>query len=231
MKYLGVICARKGSKGLKNKNILNIGNIPLIAHSILVAKSIKKISKVVVSTDSPEIAKISKKFGAEVPFLRPKNLSLDDSKEIDAWKHAINFFKKKNLNFDAIISLPCTSPLRSKIDVNKCIKKFNTKKFDSIISIKESLRNPYFNMVEKKGKTLKIVNPLKKYLHNRQDAPKTFDVCTVCFISSTKFILKNNNLFQGKVGGVIIPKERSIDIDNELDYQFAKYTYENKFQI
>ena len=98
MKYLAIICARSGSKGIKNKNILKINDIPLIGHSIKTAKSIKRISKVIVSTDSYKIAKIAINYGAEVPFLRPKNLSLDDSKEIDAWKHAINFFKKKNLN-------------------------------------------------------------------------------------------------------------------------------------
>ena len=95
MKYLAIICARSGSKGLKNKNILKIAGVPLIGHSIKMAKSLKNISKVIVSTDSKKIASIAKKFGAEVPFLRPKDLSTDKSREIDAWKHAIDFYKKK----------------------------------------------------------------------------------------------------------------------------------------
>lgn len=232
MKYLAIICARSKSKGIKNKNILKINQIPLIGHSIKIAKSIKRISKVIVSTDSIKIAKIAHSYGAEVPFLRPKKLSTDRSREIDAWKHAINFFHKRNENFDAILSIPCTSPLRKKIDIENCIDKFNTKKYDTIITIKESSRNPFFNMVKKNRREFySIVNKPKKYIFNRQQAPKVYDVCTVCFISNTTFVMKSENLFNGKVGGVLIPKSRSLDIDDKNDFVIAKKIYEKKIRF
>ena len=232
MRYLAIICARSKSKGIKNKNILKINNIPLIGHSIKMAKSIKRISKVIVSTDSDKIAKIARNYGAEVPFLRPKKLSTDKSKEIDSWKHAINFLYKRNENFDAILSIPCTSPLRKKIDIENCIDKFNTKKYDTIITIKKSSRNPFFNMVKKNRRELySIVNKPKKYIFNRQQAPKVYDVCTICFVSNIKFVMKSKNLFSGRVGGVLIPKSRSLDIDDINDFILAKNIYEKKIRF
>lgn len=232
MKILCLICARGGSKGIKNKNLLKISNISLIGHSIKMAKKINSFCKIVVSTDSTKIAKEAKKYGAEVPFLRPKNISKSSSAEIDAWKHAINFFKRKKFFFDAVVSLPCTSPLRKINDVKRCIKKFKTKKFNTIIAVKKSLRNPYFNIVEKKADSFfNIVIKSKKYIHNRQVAPVTFDVSTVCFISETKYILKNNNLFNGKVGVVEVSPFSALDIDNLFDYKLAKLIYEKKLSF
>ena len=226
MKYFVLICARGGSKGLKDKNLKKINGVHLIGHAINIAKSIKKIDKIIVSTDSKKIANIAKKYGADVPFLRPKKISKDDSQEIDAWKHSIKYLEEKKFEYDALISLPCTSPLRTIKDIKKCIKRFETNLFDSIITIKDSIRNPYFNMVEKKKNFFKIVVKGKKYIHNRQDAPEVFDVCTICFISRISFIKKAKNLFDGKVGAVKIPSKRSIDIDNNDDYELAKYYYE-----
>lgn len=232
MKTLCLICARGGSKGIKNKNLLKISNISLVGHSIKIAKKIKAFNKIVVSTDSIKIAKEAKKYGAEVPFLRPKKLSKSTSAEIDAWKHAILFFKKKGIYFDTIVSLPCTSPLRNLKDVNRCIKKFKSKKYNSIITVKKSLRNPYFNIVEKKKNGFyDIVIKGKKYIHNRQAAPATFDVATVCYISTTKYILKNNNLFNGKVGVIEVSTSSAIDIDNLYDYKLAKFIYEKKLYL
>ena len=229
MRYLVIICARGRSKGLKNKNLLKIDNIPLIGHAINTAKSIKKFTTIVVSTDSSKIAKQAKIFGAEVPFLRPKKISSDNSKEILAWKHAINFYKKRGKKFDAIVSLPCTSPLRLKKDILNCISKFETLKYDTIITVRESIRNAFFNMAKKNSNNnFEIVNKQKKYIHNRQQAPKTYDVCTICFISKINFVLKSENLLEGKVGAVKTPKERSIDIDNKLDFVIAKKIYEKR---
>ncbi len=231
MKYFALICARGGSKGLINKNLKKINNIHLIGHAINIAKSIKKITKIIVSTDCKKIAKIAKHYGAEVPFLRPKEISSDKSHEIDAWKHAIDFLISKNFHYDALISLPCTAPLRLSMDVHKCIRMFETKKFDSVITIKNAHRNPYFNMVRKKKNFFEIAIKSKNYIYNRQQAPELLDVCTICYISSISFVSKFDNLFQGKVGAIKIPQNRSIDIDNNDDYQLAKYLYEKKIRI
>jgi len=229
MKLLCIICARGGSKGIKDKNLLTIGGKSLLAQSILIAKKTNMFYKIIVSTDSKKIANEATKFGAEVPFMRPKKLATSRSPEILSWKHAIIFYRNQKVFFDGIVSLPTTSPLRSLIDIRRVINKFKLKKFDTVVCVTDSSRNPYFNMLEKKNSGFyNIVNKAKKYIHNRQQAPKTYDVTTVCFASKCKFVLKKENLFSGKVGVVKVPFERSIDIDNIIDYKISNFLYENK---
>ena len=123
-KFIALICARAGSKGLKNKNIKNFDGKPLIAWSILLAKKIKEIDRVIVSTESKKIANIARKYGAEIPFVRPKKLSFDNSPEWKVWRHAVNFLKKQNEKIAGIMVLSSTAPLRIVKDIQKCIKLF-----------------------------------------------------------------------------------------------------------
>ena len=122
IKILGLICARSGSKGIKNKNIKIFNSKPLIYWTIKSAKKISLINKIYVSTDSKKIMSIANKFGAETPFLRPKKLAQDNSPEILSWRHALNFFygKYKYLP-NALVILPITSPTREINDVKKSI--------------------------------------------------------------------------------------------------------------
>ena len=224
MKIVALINARGGSKGIKNKNILKFKNTTLLGNSILQAKRIKLIQRIFVSTDNKKIAKKSLKYGAEVPFLRPKNLAKDNSPEILSIRHAINFFKRKlNVKPEYIVSLPTTSPLRSIQDIKNCILKAKKNKLDVVFSITPSKRNPYFNMVQIKKNKLNIICKSKKKYFTRQTAPKCFDLTTVCYVFRTDYILKNSNLFSGKVGFVIIPNERAVDIDDSIDYNFVKF--------
>ena len=225
MKYIFLICARAGSKGLKNKNLKKINKIPLIGWSIKIAKKLKKVGKIVVNSDSSKILSCAKKYKADFLIKRPLGLARDKSKELDVWKYTIEKIKKlKKFKVmpDAIISLPPTSPARSLIDIKKCIKKFETNKYDLVICITPSYRNPYFNMVEIINKNyLKICINKKKYF-NRQEAPNTYDMTTVCYISKIDFIKKTKNIMNGRIGYIIIPRERSIDIDKMLDLKIAK---------
>ena len=225
-----MIFARGGSKGIKNKNIKNFCGRPLISYSIRSAVRNKFISKVFVSTDSDKIKKISKKYGAKVPFKRPKKLSQDNSKEWFAWQHLIRHLKKNQDLPDVVISLPTTSPLRIDHDINYSLKKFLLKKnSDVLITITKPTRNPYFNMVEiKKNNFLKIVNDKNKYISNRQNAPNVFDISTVAYVSTPSFILKSKKMFDGNVDFYEIPKKRAIDIDTQLDFDIAEYLYKNK---
>ena len=145
------IFARGGSKSIKNKNIIKFNGKPLIANSILQAKKIKNINKIIVSTDSRKISLIAKKYGAEVPFLRPKKLSGDASPEYLSWRHALKecekIYKKK---IDIFISLPATSPLRKLIDIKKSLNIFlkNFKKYDMLVSLTHTNILPGFNLVK-----------------------------------------------------------------------------------
>ena len=158
---LCLICVRSGSKGLPNKNIKKINGKTLLEITIDLAKKLNFIKKIVISTDSKKYANISKKKGVSVPFLRPKSLSRDKTNEWDVWKHAIKNVEKI-FSFEDVIILPVVSPLRTKDDINNIIKKYKQNKKKAVITITESTRNPYFNMVFDKKKNLRKLS-LKIY--------------------------------------------------------------------
>lgn len=229
MEIVAFIFARGGSKEIKNKNLLKFKNTTLLGHAINQAKKIKKVSQVFVSTDSKKIFKYAKKYKAQSPFLRPKKFSKDNSPEIDAWRHAIKFLKTKlNLNPKYILSVPTTCPLREISDLNKCLSKAIKNKLDLVFTATKSNRSPYFNMVIRKGKKIRLVSEIfnyknKKIIFRRQDAPQSYDLTTACYVFKPNYILKNDNLFSGNVDFVEIPKQRAIDIDNNFDYKLVNF--------
>tara|TARA_Y200000002_G_scaffold377344_1_gene382793 strand:+ start:315 stop:1046 length:732 start_codon:yes stop_codon:yes gene_type:complete len=221
LKTFCYIFARGGSKGLPKKNIKPLLNKPLISYSIDIAKEISEIDKLFVSTDSAEIANISESKGAII-INRPKEISGDNSPEWLAWKHAINWTYDNYGTFTKFLSLPSTSPLRSKNDVIKCLNSFKSEK-DVIITMTESSRNPWFNMVKMNGnKSIDLVLKSKNKISRRQDAPTVFDLTTVAYVLNPNFILNYNSIWDGKVKGVFIPKKRAIDIDDEFDFKIAE---------
>ena len=222
MKFHALICARAGSRGIKNKNIKKFKGKPLIAHPIQLARKIKKFKSISVSTESKKIANISKYYGADVPFIRSKKLSTSKVNEWDVWE---DFVKKKNLKKkdDILVILPTTSPFRKKKDVEKCISLYKKKIYDYVMVITKASHNPYFNMVKKNNdKLIKICMPFDKKIVRRQDAPKIFNITTVCYVVSAKFVLSKKSVFKtGKIGAVEIPYERSLDLDTEFDLKIA----------
>lgn len=225
------IFARGGSKGVPGKNIKFLGDKPLIAHSIELAKKCPSVSRVIVSTDSEEIASVAREYGAEVPFLRPKNLAEDNSPEWLAWQHAVTEVMKNDY-FDYFVSLPTTSPFRAVDDVEKAISMIqNNVDTDFIISACKSERNPWFNMVKVNEKGFaEIINKLEGKISRRQDAPESWDVTTVLYVGRPSFILNNTGIFSGKVKLLEIPKERALDIDTPYDFLLAEFLYKNKVQ-
>jgi CMP-N-acetylneuraminic acid synthetase len=224
---VALICARGGSKGIKNKNLLKINNKSLLRITIEQAQKIKKIKKIFVSTDSIKIAKEAIKYGAIVPFMRPKKLAGCKVPEILVWKHAIDFLHKKlKIKPDCIISLPTTSPLREISDVKLSLKKFLQKKLDILFTATKSHRNPYFNIIHKRENKIQTI--IKKKIYRRQDAPKCFDLCTVCYIFKPEYILQTKNLYAGKSDFFEVSKKSSIDIDTKFDYLIAKLLYKKK---
>ena len=179
-----------------------------------------------VSTDDQEIAQVSRDYGAEVPFLRPRELAMDDSPEWMAWQHAVCKVKELDpkRDMDVFVSVPATSPLRLVEDVDNCIEIFLKSDADIIITIRNGHRHPAFNMVvvDKENNAL-LVMPPDKPIYNRQDAPLVYDVTTVAFVTSPLYIMSASSLHEGKVKSVLIPEERAMDIDTELHFKFAEY--------
>lgn len=220
---IAFIFARGGSKGVPGKNIKILGGIPLIAHTIQSAQKSSLIDRIIVSTDDEDIATVSNDFGAEVPFIRPGHLASDTSSELDAWKHAV---VELNTEFDVFISLPPTAPLRSVGDINRCIHVFEDTDADMVITVKEASRNPFFNMVKMDSNDYAqlVINQSEggSYIR-RQDTPKVYDMTTVAYVSSPKHVLQMKTLFSGKTRSVIIPDNRAVDIDTQLDFEITEF--------
>lgn len=230
MNIIALICARGGSKGIHNKNIKIFDGKPLIVRSINQAKETKEINKVIVSTDSEEIAKIAINAGAEVPFMRPKKLAEDNTPEWLVWRHALENIKKMDGNYpDILISVPVTSPLRNVEDLENCLNEFKKSKADIVITVTDPHRNPYFNMVKinEEGLADLVITPEKK-ITRRQEAPDVFDMTTVAYVTTPKFVLEKNGIFSGKVRHVYIPIERALDIDTPFDFRIAELLLLNK---
>jgi CMP-N-acetylneuraminic acid synthetase len=222
---IAFIFARGGSKGLPGKNIRMLGGKPLIAWSIEQASSISNITRIIVSTDSEEIAEVARQYGAETPFIRPAELSGDDAPEWLAWRHALNYIKNVDGALpDLMLSIPTTSPLRQQIDIEKCINEYQKGIVDVVVTISESSRSPYFNMVKyNEDGTVSLVMRSNQGIYRRQDAPKTYDMTTVCYAIRPEFVMSNETIFSGKVGAVKVPAERCVDIDTLLDFEFAEF--------
>lgn len=223
------IFARGGSKGLPGKNVKELGGKPLIAHAIEVGLVTPGIDRVIVSTDDQQIAEVAQKWGAEVPFVRPADLASDTSSEWFSWRHAIEMINAQpsDKRVGTFVSLPCTAPLRNVEDIKACLARFSQGDVDGVITIREAERSPYFNMVcvNDEGLASLAIKPDETF-HRRQDVPDVFDMTTVAYVCKPEFIMQKTGLFQGKLGAVMIPKERAIDIDTQLDFDMAAFFYE-----
>ncbi len=223
MSILCLICARKGSKGIKNKALKLIKNKPLIYFTINQALRSKVFDEVVVSTDSKKIQKVAINFGAKSWFLRPKNLSKDNSSKLLAIKHAFKesekFFKKK---FHICFDLDLTSPLRNTRDIKKALKIFNNERANNLFSVTHSKKSPYFNMVEKKNNTYVLSKKTSRVYFSRQKLPKVFEMNASIYIFRREFLKKNFSIFNSKTSVYLMPRERSIDIDDTFDLKIVK---------
>lgn len=225
MKAIAFIFARGGSKGLPGKNIRPLRGKPLIAWSIEHAMAVKRIERVIVSTDSDEIAAVARKFGAEVPFIRPAELARDDSPEWQAWQHALSYLRNTDGQLpDVMASLPTTAPLRLPLDIENCLDEFEQHEADVIITVTQAHRSPYFNMVKfNDDKSVGLVIPPKSVISRRQDAPAVYDMATVAYVARPGFVMTSSGLFDGRVRAVQIPPERAIDIDTPFDFKLAEF--------
>lgn len=224
MKAVAFIFARGGSKGLPGKNTRLLGGKPLIGLAIECALEVDRISRIIVSTDSEEIATISREYGAEVPFIRPAELAMDDSPEFLAWKHGIAYLRESTGTIpQAIVSVPATSPLRLAIDLEKCLDEYEKGVADVVITVTDAHRSPYFNMVKSNPDgTYGLVNSSVSEVARRQDAPVVYDMATVCYVANSEFVMNHNSIFEGRVGAVHVPVERAIDIDTHFDFRLAE---------
>jgi N-acylneuraminate cytidylyltransferase len=227
-KYTAFMFCRGGSKGIPGKNIIPVADKPLLAHTIECALSSQYIERILVSTDDDEIATVAAKYGAGL-IKRPQELARDESPELLAWRHAIETTElERPLAGDRFISLPATSPLRAPQDIDAALERFAKNDCDIVFGISPSARSPYLNMVKiDQNDHLEVISPSSAF--RRQDTPDVYDITTAVYVSSTDYIANCTSLMAGKVGYVIIPPERALDIDEPFDLHLAEILIKNPF--
>jgi CMP-N,N'-diacetyllegionaminic acid synthase len=227
-----VIGARGGSKGLAGKNIRPMLGKPLIAWSIEQALACPEIDRVVVSTDSEDIARVAKQFGAEVPFMRPSELANDTAGKWQVWQHALQACEAHYREpIDLFVDLDCTSPLREVQDISKAIAQFKTSGMDAVFSICEAAKNPYFNMLEEENGILRICKNLPKPIVRRQDAPKVYTHVASIYVLAPDYLRRGTGLLSGRTQGYDIGADKSLDVDSEFDFELIEYLMAKRLKV
>ena len=225
MKILGLIPARGGSKGVPRKNIKLLHKKPLIEYSIESALKCNLIDKVVVSTDDKEIAAISVAAGADVPFMRPEELSTDQAPSIGLVIHALNYFREKGENFDAVCLLQPTVPYRSSEDLKSAIEKFQNGNFDSLVTVREvpHIYNPYWTFQEddKTGTIRKVISD-PQLIVRRQELPTIYHRDGSVYVSSSDAILNKHSLYGSATGFYVMTSSPNVNIDTMEDWEIAE---------
>lgn len=222
-KILAFIPARGGSKGVKNKNIKLMNGKPLIEYTIQSAIKSDLFEDIIVSTDSIDIANISKKLGASVPFIRPDELSTDNAITIDAIEHCINYMKDKfNKKYDLIIVLQPTSPLRTYNNIVDAYNLYKKKKADFVVSVCECDHSPLWcNTLDN---SLCLENFISEDIKHtrRQDLPIYYRINGAIYIGKVSKVLEKRGFYGSKSYAYIMDRESSVDIDNHLDFLIAE---------
>jgi len=215
---------RGGSKGVPDKNLRPLLGKPLMAYTIEQALKSKLFEHVVVSTDSEEIAKMARSFGAEAWFLRPPEMATDDVSKLPAIRHAfLESERHYGMEFDVLVDLDVTSPLRLIKDITGAYEQFVSEDADILITASPSRKSPYFNMVENVNGLVQLVKQPGKSIVRRQDAPQVFDMNASIYIWKREALLGYDTLFTDKTSLFVMPEERSVDIDTEMDWNTVEY--------
>ncbi len=231
-KILAFIPARGGSKGLPRKNIKPLLGKPLVAWTIEQARASQYVDKVIVSTDDKEIAEVARRYGAEVPFLRPRELATDEARGIDVILHGIDYLKSLYGYDFVLVYLQPTSPLRITQDIDNAIEElFNNPKAKAIVSVCEVEHHPLWTGILPEDKCLaNFIN--EEFINkNRQELPKFYRINGAIYLGFAEYIHNNRSFFGDRTYAYIMPLDRSIDIDNIIDFKLAeimlKYRYGN----
>lgn len=223
---VAIIPARGGSKGVLRKNIKLLNGYPLITYSIKAAQNSQYINKVVVSTDDKEIMETAIQHSASVPYLRPFELSTDDASTVDVIIHMVKYLiNVENYIPDYVCVLQCTSPLRTSTDIDNSISLLLSRNVDGLVSVCESEINPYWTNIFD-GERLKYFIEKGKTITKRQDLPKIYRNNGAIYLIKTEVLFSEKSLEPQNITGYIMPIDRSIDIDTELDFKIAELIME-----
>ena len=225
LKILAIIPGRGGSKGIPSKNIQKLGKLPLIAHTIQSAKGSKKVNRIIVSTDSKKIAKIAEKYGAEVPFLRPKKFSRDSSSTLDVVKHTIQFLQKvEKYTPDIIIILLPTAPFRPPNLIDESVKLLKNTNATSVVSVLKTKTHPFKVFLPENGFLKPFKRDYQKY-YQRQKLPDFYHTTGAAYTFWFDTLKKYGHYYGPRMKPLISHyDEMNVDIDSIFDLFIAEMT-------
>ena len=229
MKVLAIIPARGGSKSIPMKNIRPFCGQPLIAYSIAAALQAENIDKVICSTDDQNIAEIAEQFGAEVPFLRPADLAEDDTRDFPVLVHALYELGQQDEEYDAVVHLRPTCPLRAQGLIDQAIDKLNSNaKLDCVRSVSTPSENPFKMWQERNGLIEPFVatNIEEAYNAPRQSLPEVFWHNGQVDVIRTSCLLEKGSVTGNKIAPIFTHPSYRIDLDNEWQWEHAELWYE-----
>lgn len=218
-RILGVIPARGGSKGIPRKNIKELAGKPLIAWTIEEASKSKYIDRCIVSTDDDEIMEIARAWGGDVPFKRPAELAKDNTPGVAPVLHAMKAFPE----YDYIVLLQVTSPLRIVADIDGCIEFCFSNSADSCVSISEATSNPYWMLLMNDRKQIKpLLQISDEESYQRQKLPKVYQYNGAVYVASYEFLKKFHDFISMETIGYVMSRKRSYDIDTLDDFHMVE---------
>lgn len=223
MKILAITPARGGSKRLPGKNIKNLNGKPLIQWTIDAALAVQEIARVMVTTDCEAIAEIAKQAGAEVPFIRPPELATDTSSSTDVIRHALDFYRAQDEEFDFVLLLQPTSPIRSSDDIRCAIAQLKAHTADAVVSVCPCDHSPLW------ANTLPDDRSMADFIRHEvsqlrsQDLPDYYRINGAIYLTRVSRFYQENSLFlSSNIFAYVMDNESSVDIDHELDFLIAE---------
>lgn len=229
MKRLCTICARGGSKGLVGKNTKELLGEPLVAYSIVQARNSGLFSHIAVSSDCLDIRLIAAIYGADMVIARPNELATDKSGKIPAIIHAIERVEDWiECQFNTVVDLDATSPLRSVQDIINCVELLEKSKVSNVITGTPSHRSPEFNMIKLvQGVPSLAIQPVNA-INCRQQSTEYYDLNASIYVWNRDKLVNDPQLFYDDTAFYEMPRERSVDIDDIIDFQIVEMIMKNR---
>ena len=230
MKRLCTICARGGSKGIKGKNLLPLNGVPLILHSLNHAKDTYLFDLIAVSSDSDDILQVASDWGCDFVVRRPSDLASDEAAKLPTIRHCVSEVERlTDTSFDTLVDLDATSPLRSCDDIREAVALVENDNAGNVITVTRARRSPYFNMIEfDENNIVKLCKQTTTAIKRRQDAPACFDMNASIYVWSHDSLFGSKTLFNADTRAYVMPEERSLDIDSELDFLLVEFLMKRK---
>jgi CMP-N,N'-diacetyllegionaminic acid synthase len=229
-KILCTICARAGSKGVKNKNIRDLQGKPLVAHTLEQALQAEITDCIAVSSDSPKVLEIAQQYQIPYPIARPEELATDTADKLAAIRHAVEEVERlRGSPFDLILDLDPTSPLREVQDIKAALNLFLQSDAENLITAAPARHSPYFNMVENNEAGYAVLSkPQATRVVRRQESPACYDMNASIYIWTRSCLFEKRRVFCERTVLYVMPEERSKDIDSELDFEIVNLLLQRK---